>query len=131
MQTLTTRARRAPLAMALFVALLAPGLAFAQTAKERELEARIARKGIAFGPACELQGSADGTSRREALECRPQSVGTREGGTANGEMDTRPTSAPGKGRCPVEMRAAGRVAPDDTLREDRAPRVHGSLRGMR
>ncbi|MBK6415432.1 DcaP family trimeric outer membrane transporter [Thermomonas sp.] len=43
MQTLTTRARRAPLAMALFVALLAPGLAFAQTAKERELEARIAQ----------------------------------------------------------------------------------------
>ena len=29
MQTLTTRARRAPLAMALFVALLAPGLVFA------------------------------------------------------------------------------------------------------
>jgi len=43
MQTLTTRARRASLAMALFVALLAPGLAFAQTAKERELEARIAQ----------------------------------------------------------------------------------------
>ena len=43
MQTLTTRARRAPLAMALFVAMVAPGLAFAQTAKERELEARIAQ----------------------------------------------------------------------------------------
>ncbi|MES2858542.1 MAG: DcaP family trimeric outer membrane transporter [Pseudomonadota bacterium] len=35
--------RRRPLAMALFVALLAPGMAFAQTAKERELEARIAQ----------------------------------------------------------------------------------------
>lgn len=34
---------RRPLAAALFVALLAPGLAFAQTAKERELEARIAQ----------------------------------------------------------------------------------------
>ena len=34
---------RRPLATALFVALLAPGLAFAQTAKEQELEARIAQ----------------------------------------------------------------------------------------
>lgn len=34
---------RRPLAAALFVALLAPGLAFAQTAKEQELEARIAQ----------------------------------------------------------------------------------------
>ena len=43
MQTVTTTGRRAPLATALFVALLAPGLAFAQTAKEQELEARIAQ----------------------------------------------------------------------------------------
>ncbi|HZF98190.1 MAG TPA: DcaP family trimeric outer membrane transporter, partial [Pseudoxanthomonas sp.] len=34
---------RRPLATALFVALAAPGLAFAQTAKERELEARVAQ----------------------------------------------------------------------------------------
>lgn len=37
------RARRRPLAAALFVAMVAPGLAFAQTAKERDLEARIAQ----------------------------------------------------------------------------------------
>jgi len=43
MHTVTTTGRRAPLALALFVALLAPGLAFAQTAKEHELEARIAQ----------------------------------------------------------------------------------------
>ena len=43
MHTVTTTGRRAPLAIALFVALLAPGLAFAQTAKEQELEARIAQ----------------------------------------------------------------------------------------
>ena len=35
-------ARRRPLAAAMLVALCLPGLAFAQTAKERELEARIA-----------------------------------------------------------------------------------------
>jgi len=34
---------RKPLAMAMFVALVAPGMAFAQTAKEKELEARIAQ----------------------------------------------------------------------------------------
>ena len=33
---------RRPLAAALFVALLAPGMAFAETAKEKELEARVA-----------------------------------------------------------------------------------------
>ena len=33
---------RRPLAAALFVALLAPGMAFAQTAKEKALEARVA-----------------------------------------------------------------------------------------
>ncbi|HOZ25280.1 MAG TPA: hypothetical protein PLI83_10920, partial [Thermomonas sp.] len=43
MHTPTTTGRRAPLAIALFVALLAPGLAFAQSAKEQELEARIAQ----------------------------------------------------------------------------------------
>ena len=43
MHTPTATIRRAPLAIALFVALLAPGLAFAQTAKEQELEARIAQ----------------------------------------------------------------------------------------
>lgn len=43
MQTEIRAGRRRPLAVALFVALLAPGLAFAQTAKERELEARIAQ----------------------------------------------------------------------------------------
>jgi len=39
---IASQARR-PLVAALFVALLAPGLAFAQTAKEKELEARIAQ----------------------------------------------------------------------------------------
>src|SRR3982751_6726585 len=34
--------RRRPLASALLVALMLPGLAFAQTAKEKELEARVA-----------------------------------------------------------------------------------------
>ncbi|MET0718128.1 MAG: DcaP family trimeric outer membrane transporter [Pseudoxanthomonas sp.] len=34
---------RRPLAAALFVALIAPGMAFAQTAKEKELEARVAQ----------------------------------------------------------------------------------------
>ena len=38
----STTARRRPLAAAMLVALCLPGLAFAQTAKERELEARIA-----------------------------------------------------------------------------------------
>ena len=33
---------RRPLAAALFVALVAPGMAFAQTAKEKQLEARVA-----------------------------------------------------------------------------------------
>ena len=33
---------RRPLAAALFVALIAPGMAFAQTAKEKALEARVA-----------------------------------------------------------------------------------------
>ncbi|HYM85360.1 MAG TPA: hypothetical protein VET30_01360, partial [Pseudoxanthomonas sp.] len=33
---------RRPLAAALFVALIAPGMAFAETAKEKELEARVA-----------------------------------------------------------------------------------------
>src|SRR5690606_22723064 len=33
---------RRPLAAALFVALVAPGMAFAETAKEKELEARVA-----------------------------------------------------------------------------------------
>ena len=44
--TNTTASRapaRRPLAGALFIALLAPGLAFAGTAKEKELEARIAQ----------------------------------------------------------------------------------------
>lgn len=42
MHTPTTTGRRAPLAIALFVALLAPGLAFAQSAKEQEPQ-RIAQ----------------------------------------------------------------------------------------
>ena len=33
---------RRPLAAALFIALIAPGMAFAQTAKEKALEARVA-----------------------------------------------------------------------------------------
>ena len=33
---------RRPLAAALFVALVAPGMAFAETAKEKALEARVA-----------------------------------------------------------------------------------------
>lgn len=43
MQKYIGRGSRRPLAVALFVALLAPGMAFAQTAKEKELEARIAQ----------------------------------------------------------------------------------------
>ena len=43
MKNPTAPLSRRPLATALFVALLMPGLAFAQTAKERELEARIAQ----------------------------------------------------------------------------------------
>ena len=42
MQTVTTTGRRNRLATALLCALLLPGAAFAQSAKERELEARIA-----------------------------------------------------------------------------------------
>ena len=34
---------RRPLAAALFVALIAPGMAFAETAKEKDLEARVAQ----------------------------------------------------------------------------------------
>ena len=34
---------RRPLATALFVALIAPGMAFAETAKEKQLEARVAQ----------------------------------------------------------------------------------------
>ena len=34
---------RRPLAAALFVALIAPGMAFAQSAKEKQLEARVAQ----------------------------------------------------------------------------------------
>lgn len=41
MNTCIASMSRRPLAAALFVALLAPGLAFAQTAKEKELETRI------------------------------------------------------------------------------------------
>lgn len=43
MDTVTTMVRRQPLAAALLCALLVPGAAFAQTDRERELEARIAR----------------------------------------------------------------------------------------
>lgn len=43
MQTEFRAGRRRPLAMALFVALLAPGMALAGTAKEQELEARVAQ----------------------------------------------------------------------------------------
>ncbi len=43
MTSRTAPAQRKPLAMALLVALVAPGMAFAQTAKEKELEARIAQ----------------------------------------------------------------------------------------
>lgn len=43
MHTATTTSRRRPLATALLCALLLPGAAFAQSAKERELEARIAQ----------------------------------------------------------------------------------------
>lgn len=43
MTTRTASAMRKPLALAMFVALAAPGMAFAQTAKEKELEARIAQ----------------------------------------------------------------------------------------
>jgi len=43
MNTRIASMSRRPLAAALFVALLAPGLAFAQTVKEKELEARIAQ----------------------------------------------------------------------------------------
>ncbi|REM98980.1 hypothetical protein DSI35_23180, partial [Mycobacterium tuberculosis] len=35
------RTTRRPLAAAMFVALIAPGMAFAETAKERALEARV------------------------------------------------------------------------------------------
>ena len=43
MQTVTTTGRRHRLATALLCALLLPGAAFAQTVKERELEARVAQ----------------------------------------------------------------------------------------
>ena len=43
MHTVTTTGRRHRLATALLCALLLPGAAFAQSAKERELEARIAQ----------------------------------------------------------------------------------------
>src|SRR5690606_612325 len=41
--TMDARSFRKPLALAIVAALLLPGMAFAQTAKERELEARIAQ----------------------------------------------------------------------------------------
>lgn len=73
---------RRPLAAALFVALLAPGLAFAQTAKERELEARIAQleqQVQALLSSQELQQSVIAQTQAEVTEVRTAQAAPGDG----------------------------------------------------
>lgn len=82
-----------------------------------------ASPGVDGEPAAESPG-------RIGAHAAGSSVGGEE--RTNGmEMDTRPTSAPGKERVTVlGYTAAGRAAPDDTVQADRAQCGGSTLRGM-
>lgn len=58
---------RHPLAAALFVASILPGVAFAQTAKEKALEARIAELDVRSSCWCRRSNNSRARSRRRRL----------------------------------------------------------------
>ena len=75
MSTGLARQQRRPLAAALLIALLAPGVAFAQTAKERELEARVVQlEQLVQQLAAQQQQSQQSLSQIQTAQAAPSAA---------------------------------------------------------
>ena len=112
MHTPTTTGRRAPLAIALFVALLAPGLAFAQTAKEQELEARIAQLEAQVQALIGAQQQQQASDRRHQGAARP---GQGRAGRARRRQAAHPVHADHH-RRPIRTAASATAASSRSTR---------------